>query len=118
MMETMQDTKAWMPRYADRMQGVQASEIRELLKLIDRPGVISFAGGIPDPSLFPRNEIRRAYDAILGDETEAARALQYSVSEGDPDLRDWIAGHMRAKGVTCTPDNILITRSLVEARLP
>lgn len=115
MVETMQSTKGWMPRYAERMQGVQASEIRELLKLIDRPGVISFAGGIPDPALFPRDEIRRAYDAILGDETEATRALQYSVSEGDPDLRDWIAGHMRAKGVDCTPENILVTSGSQQA---
>jgi DNA-binding transcriptional MocR family regulator len=43
----------WTPRYADRMDGMQASVIRELLKLIDQPGVISFAGGIPDPELFP-----------------------------------------------------------------
>jgi len=103
------DRQGWTPRFADRMQGVQASEIRELLKLIERPGVISFAGGIPDPVLFPQTEIQQAYEAILGSNSDASRALQYSVSEGDAELRGWIAGHMRGKGVECTPENILIT---------
>ena len=43
----------WEPRYAGRAERMRASEIRELLKLLDRPGIISFAGGIPDPALFP-----------------------------------------------------------------
>jgi DNA-binding transcriptional MocR family regulator len=106
---------AWSPRYADRMQGVQASEIRELLKLIDQPDVISFAGGIPDPALFPIDRIREAYDAILTCDKAARRALQYSISEGDPELRAWIAEHMREKGVACGPDNILITSGSQQA---
>jgi DNA-binding transcriptional MocR family regulator len=97
------------------MQDFQASEIRELLKLIEQPGVISFAGGIPDPELFPTGPIQQAYDTILGDREEARRALQYSVSEGDSDLRAWIVEHMRAKGVPCGLENILITSGSQQA---
>ena len=100
---------AFTPIFASRMNGMQASEIRELLKLIEKPGVVSFAGGIPDPSLFPQDEIRAAYDRVLSDPKRAGRALQYSTSEGDEDLRAWIVDYMAAKGVVCSIDNILIT---------
>lgn len=102
-------TPAFTPTFARRMDGVQASEIRELLKLIEKPGVVSFAGGIPDPTLFPQDEIRAAYDRVLSDPIRAGRALQYSTSEGDEDLRGWIVDYMAAKGVVCSIDNILIT---------
>lgn len=101
--------------YADRMHGMQASEIRELLKVIERPGVISFAGGIPDPALFPRERVQAAYNAILDDDVESRRALQYSVSEGDPELRSWIAEHMCRMGVDCDVENILITSGSQQA---
>ena len=100
---------AFTPTFARRMAGVQASEIRELLKLIEKPGVVSFAGGIPDPTLFPQDQIRAAYDRVLSDPKRAGRALQYSTSEGDEDLRGWIVEYMAAKGVICSIDNILIT---------
>lgn len=100
---------AFAPTFASRMDGMQASEIRELLKLIEKPGVVSFAGGIPDPTLFPQEEIRAAYDRVLSDPKRAGRALQYSTSEGDDDLRAWIVGYMAGKGVACSIDNILIT---------
>jgi len=61
---------------------MHASEIRELLKLVDQPDIVSFAGGLPDPSLFPISEIGAAYAEILGSPSLAAAALQYSVSEG------------------------------------
>jgi DNA-binding transcriptional MocR family regulator len=109
------DNTPWQPQFADRMQGMQASEIRELLKLVEQPGIISFAGGIPDPALFPRDEIAAAYASITGDPAQAGRALQYSVSEGDPGLRAWIAAHMTAKGVPCDPGNILITSGSQQA---
>ena len=75
------------PRYARRAEGMRASEIRELLKLLEKPGIISFAGGIPDPKLFPTSAVEAAYDAILRDATRSGQALQYSVSEGYPELR-------------------------------
>ncbi|MBB3139310.1 hypothetical protein [Halomonas organivorans] len=106
---------SWKPRYAERMRGVQASEIRELLKLIDQPGMISFAGGIPDPALFPTERIQAIYNAILNDSSEACKALQYSVSEGDAELRSWIANHMQRKGIPCNSEHILITNGSQQA---
>ncbi len=97
------------PRYARRASRMQASEIRELLKLLDEPDITSFAGGIPDPALFPVDLIRTAYAEALASDTDAHRLLQYSVSEGDPNLRGWIAGYMAARGVPCDIDNILVT---------
>jgi len=85
---------------------MRASEIRELLKLLDRPGMISFAGGIPDPALFNLQAYREAYAEVL---SENGNALQYSTSEGYPPLRRWIAEYMRSRGVECTEDHILIT---------
>lgn len=99
----------WEPRYATRAARMQASEIRELLKLLDEPDITSFAGGIPDPELFPVDLIRSAYSDALADNVSAHKLLQYSVSEGDPALRRWIAGYMAARGVPCDPGNILIT---------
>jgi DNA-binding transcriptional MocR family regulator len=99
----------WERLYAGRAAGMRASEIRELLKLLDQPQVISFAGGIPDPALFPMADIRDAYTRILGDAELGPQALQYSVSEGYRPLRQWIAGHMAELGVACEVDNILIT---------
>jgi len=83
-----------------------ASEIRELLKVVDQPGVLSFAGGIPDPALFPVEEAKAAYAAVLGAPTNG---LQYSVSEGYLPLRQWIARHMGSLGVPCDADNIIVT---------
>jgi DNA-binding transcriptional MocR family regulator len=88
---------------------MRASEIRELLKLVDQPGVTSFAGGIPDPALFPVAQAAAAYAAVLGDSASAGSALQYSVSEGYLPLRGWIASHMGSLGVPCGEDNILVT---------
>ncbi|WP_243404002.1 PLP-dependent aminotransferase family protein [Zavarzinia aquatilis] len=88
---------------------MNASEIRELLKLLDQPDIISFAGGIPDPALFPAVAIGEAYRSILSDPVRAAQALQYSVSEGYLPLRRWIAGHMAERGVPCDERNIMIT---------
>ena len=105
----------WEPHYATRAERMQASEIRELLKLLELPDIISFAGGIPDPALFPVAAIEQAYAEVLSEPGAAARVLQYSISEGDPALRAWIVAHMRARGVPCTPDNILITNGSQQA---
>ncbi|MFK5977403.1 MAG: PLP-dependent aminotransferase family protein [Rhizobiaceae bacterium] len=99
----------WEPKYASRIAKMRASEIRELLKLLERPEIISFAGGIPDPALFPVEEIRSAYQAVLANAENAGRVLQYSISEGDPELRKWIVGYMASKGIKCDVENILIT---------
>ncbi len=104
----------WDTLYAKRASRMRASEIRELLKLLDRPEVISFAGGIPDPALFPVESFRQAYSEILGG-PDAAKALQYGISEGSLRLRRWIAGHMKDLGVECRPENILVTSGSQQA---
>ena len=105
----------WEPRYAGRAARMRASEIRELLKVLDQPGVISFAGGIPDPALFPVAEAAAAYASILADPVSAGGGLQYSVSEGYLPLRQWIVGHMAKLGVTCDADNVVITSGSQQA---
>ncbi|EWY39140.1 GntR family transcriptional regulator [Skermanella stibiiresistens SB22] len=105
----------WDARYAKRAGRMAASEIRELLKLLEQPDIISFAGGIPDPALFPQAEIAASYHGILSDPARAAAALQYSVSEGYPPLREWLAGYMANLGVPCGRDNIIITNGSQQA---
>lgn len=107
--------ESYEPRLARRADRMSGSEIRELLKLLDQPDVISFAGGIPDPKLFPAEAAREAYAAALATPEAAAQALQYSVSEGYAPLRAWIAGHMAGLGVPCTIDNIMITAGSQQA---
>lgn len=103
----------WTDRFAERMTHVRASEIRELLKLLDQPDILSFAGGIPDPQLFPAERIQAAYEDVLKE--AGAQALQYSVSEGLPELRRWIAARMSADGVPCDEGNIVITAGSQQA---
>ncbi|MBO9544225.1 PLP-dependent aminotransferase family protein [Caulobacter sp.] len=105
----------WAARYSDRMSRVRASEIRELLKLLDQPDILSFAGGIPDPGLFPAEQIQAGYDAILGDAALSRQALQYSVSEGYLPLRQWIAERMTRDGMPCEPHNIMLTAGSQQA---
>lgn len=104
----------WESVLATRSSRMKASEIRELLKLLDQPDIISFAGGIPDPALFPVAEFAKAMaDAMTPARAEAA--LQYSVSEGYLPLRQWIAAEMARIGVPCAPSNILITSGSQQA---
>lgn len=104
----------WHQIYATRNDRMKASEIRELLKLLDQPDIISFAGGIPDPDLFPVQAFQDAFAAALTPEMQAT-ALQYSVSEGYAPLRDWIVGEMARLGIPCTRDNVLITSGSQQA---
>jgi DNA-binding transcriptional MocR family regulator len=94
---------------------MRASEIRELLKLLDQPGVISFAGGIPDPALFPVAQAREAYASVLADPAVACSGLQYSPSEGYLPLRRWIVRHMGSLGVACQEDNVVVTSGSQQA---
>ncbi|WP_309645252.1 PLP-dependent aminotransferase family protein [Phenylobacterium sp.] len=105
----------WTTRFSARMSRVRANEIRELLKLLDQPDILSFAGGIPAPALFPAAAIKTAYDEILADPDQSAQALQYSVSEGYLPLRAWIAERMALSGVACDAHNILITAGSQQA---
>jgi DNA-binding transcriptional MocR family regulator len=110
-----QTSPDWASRFSERMSRVRASEIRELLKLLDQPDILSFAGGIPNPALFPAEQIQAGYDAILADPKLAAQALQYSVSEGYLPLRQWIAERMTRDGMPCAPENIMLTAGSQQA---
>ena len=95
-------------KFASRMDRMKASEIRELLKLTARPEIISFAGGLPAPELFPVKEIAQvSHDLVL---KEGQKLLQYATTEGRPSLREKIAKRMTEKYKTpVVADDILIT---------
>jgi len=97
----------WDEMFATRSSRMRASEIRELLKLLDQPDIISFAGGIPDPALFPDKEFKAAYAGIF-DSGAVNAALQYSVSEGYKPLREWLVAQMAGLGIPCEAENVFI----------
>ena len=99
----------WAEQLAGRLAGMKASEIRELLKVIERPEIISFAGGIPDPALFPHGEIAAAYQRVMASNSLRSVALQYSVSEGWLPLREFICELQNKGGLGATPENVVIT---------
>src|SRR5947199_10529817 len=82
----------WSDRYALRARGMKSSAIRELLKLIEDPAIISFAGGLPAPEVFPVAEVADAAQRVLAD--HAASALQYGATEGYLPLRELLVRHM------------------------
>ena len=104
----------WENLFASRSSRMVASEIRELLKLLGKPDIISFAGGIPDPDLFPTEDFQSAFSAVLSDERQTG-ALQYSVSEGYAPLRQWIVSQMETLGIACDIDNVFITSGSQQA---
>ncbi|MDX1387666.1 MAG: PLP-dependent aminotransferase family protein [Acidobacteriota bacterium] len=103
----------WKERYATRVERMSNSAIRELLKYTQLPDVISFAGGMPAPELFPVEEMRAAVDRVLI--LDGVDALQYSTTEGYPPLREMIARHMRRYGIIADTENILITTGSQQA---
>lgn len=101
-------------KYAKRLENMEASEIRELLKLTEKPEVISFAGGLPAPELFPIEEIREVNNYVL--DHCGGQALQYSTTEGWQPLRKWIAQRMNTQlGTSFCEDNIMITHGSQQA---
>lgn len=97
-----------MTSFARRAERVQPSAIREFLALAGQPGITSFAGGYPDATLFPVEELHGIYDALLTPGN--ASALQYTASEGLPELRALVAARLTADGMPCTADDVLITQ--------
>ncbi len=89
------------------MSSMQPSSIREVLKVTENPDVISFAGGLPAPELFPVDDVREAASRVLGE--LGPKALQYGVTEGVRPLRERIAAEMAVRGVPCSTDEILVT---------
>ena len=103
----------WEDRYAHRTQRMGSSTIRELLKLTEQPDIISFAGGLPAPEVFPVEEFAAACDRVLL--LHGAQALQYGTTEGYLPLREQIARHTNRYGIQVAPDNILITSGSQQA---
>lgn len=103
----------WEYRYAHRTQKMGSSVIRELLKFTEQPDIISFAGGLPAPDVFPVKEFQEACNAVLAE--HGAQALQYSTTEGHRPLREMIARHTSRYAVEVTADNILITSGSQQA---
>lgn len=97
----------WRARFAQRTRHMSSSIIRELLKLTERPEIISFAGGLPAPEVFPLEAIEAATQRVLSE--HGAQALQYSATEGYTPLRELLVRHMQRYGVHVTPANIVIT---------
>ncbi|WP_270647511.1 PLP-dependent aminotransferase family protein [Paeniclostridium hominis] len=95
-------------KFAKRMDGLKGSEIRELLKLTEKPEVISFAGGLPAPELFPVEEMKEISRLVL--EESGKEALQYTTTEGFGPLREQIAERMNRKLKTdISKDDLIIT---------
>jgi len=103
----------WEHRYAKRVKNMGSSAIRELLKLTQMPGLISFAGGLPAPEVFPLDEFKNACDVVL---TEVgSQALQYGTTEGYLPLREMIARHSCRYGIQVEAENIQITTGSQQA---
>lgn len=103
----------WDYRFAQRTQRMKSSAIRELLKLTEQPDIISFAGGLPAPDVFPYQEFQDACNQVM--QKSGAAALQYGTTEGYLPLREMIARHTSRYGIEVTADNILITSGSQQA---
>ncbi len=100
-------------KFADRLQNVETSAIRELFKLLGKPGIISFAGGFPDPALFDAEGIALASAAVL--KTNPGPVLQYGATEGYQPLREAISAFMAGKGSSVAPDGLIVTTGSQQA---
>ena len=103
----------WSHRYAFRTAKIKSSAIRELLKLTQKPEIISFAGGLPAGELFPTERFAEACKKVLAD--NARLALQYGPTEGYQPLRETIAQNLNRYGIPASPDNVLITSGSQQA---
>jgi len=93
--------------FSDNAKGMKKSAIRELLKLTQKPEIISFAGGLPSPNTFPVEDLKKIFKEIMDE--KAATALQYGATEGDTDLRKALAKSYQNDGMDITYKNVLVT---------
>jgi DNA-binding transcriptional MocR family regulator len=100
-------------QFADRLQNIETSAIRELFKLLGKPGIISFAGGFPDPALFDVEGLKMSADAVLSN--NPGPVLQYGATEGWGPLREQISHFMAGKGATVAPDGLIVTTGSQQA---
>ena len=94
-------------RLSQRMSRMKTSAVREILKIAERPDILSFAGGLPGQTALPIEAIAQAHAEVFAHEGPAA--MQYSTTEGFGPLREWICGHLARKGHHTTSDQVLIT---------
>ncbi len=106
-------TTPWKQRYAQRTKEMSGSMIRELLKLTEKPDIISFAGGLPAPDVFPVAEFEAATQRVLAQ--HGSRALQYGATEGYGPLREFIVQQMARYGIQSKVENVLITSGSQQA---
>ncbi len=100
-------------QFATRLNAIETSAIRELFKLLGKPGIISFAGGFPDPALFDAEGIAQASAAVLAN--SPGPVLQYGATEGFQPLREAISGFMAGKGSTVKPEGLIVTTGSQQA---
>ncbi len=108
-----QYTTKWQSAFADRTKNMRSSIIRELLKITQQPGIISFAGGLPAAEMFPVREFREACDFVLTEVPD--RALQYGPTQGFSGLLDYLAAQGQKYGVPSLAENILVTNGSQQA---
>ena len=100
-------------QFAQRLDAIETSAIRELFKLLGKPGIISFAGGFPDPALFDVEGIAESSRAVLSG--NPGPVLQYGATEGYQPLREGISRFMAAKGSTVAPEGLIVTTGSQQA---
>ncbi|MBE0474005.1 PLP-dependent aminotransferase family protein [Rhodoferax sp.] len=100
-------------QFATRLDAIETSAIRELFKLLGKPGIISFAGGFPDPALFDVEGIAQASAAVLA--SNPGPVLQYGATEGFQPLREGISSFMAGKGSTVKPEGLIVTTGSQQA---
>jgi len=100
-------------QFSERAQGLQSSFIREILKITQRPEIISFAGGLPSPATFPVERMKEAYDRVLTDAGKVA--LQYGPTDGYGPLKEWIANSLSTEGTKILPEQILMVSGSQQA---
>lgn len=93
-------------KFSERAEQLQGSMIREILKVTQRPEVISFAGGLPSPETFPVERMRVAFDKVLS--SNGKTALQYGPTDGFPPLREFIANSLSKNGANISPEQVLM----------
>jgi 2-aminoadipate transaminase len=100
-------------QFSERAGELQSSAIREILKITQRPEIISFAGGLPSPATFPVERLKAAYDKVLSNNGKVA--LQYGPTDGYAPLREWVANSLSTDGATIVPEQILMTSGSQQA---
>ena len=103
----------WELHLAERTKGMENSAIRELLKFTQDPDIISFAGGLPAPELFPTRAVEEACTYVARE--QGRKALQYSATEGYYPLKEYLATSMHKYGIPATPENVLLTNGSQQA---